>query len=718
MSSAALGGAGTEAGDDERISLFSVPGIHCAGCIAKLEGGMGKLPSVIDARVHFGQKRIRVTHRADSGEDEIRQAIDALGFRSERVAADDAAPPDETRALLKALAVAAFASMNVMLLSVSVWSGADGMTRNMFHWLSALIAVPAIAYAGRPFFRNAWEALRHGHTNMDVPISVGVILASAYSLYETATGGPHAYFDGALTLIFFLLAGRALDASMRRRAHDSVAALQKQRPSRALVLAGDGSSHWRPADELAPGMRILVAAGERCAADGVVVEGRSTIDRSLVTGESTPVAVVDGAEIFAGMMNIDAPVTVRIRAAGEDTALADIARLMEAATQDRSRYVRIADRAARLYTPVVHSLAALAFIGWLLAGAGIHQAVMIAVAVLIITCPCALGLAVPVAQVVAVGSLARRGVVVKDGSALERLAGADMALFDKTGTLTVGRPVPVTPLALSARESAAALALARATRHPLAQAVAAALEGPVPAAGTTDLTETPGLGVEANVAGRRARLGKPEWLGLPPLTDRDGDILHTAFQLEPGPPHLLSFRDAMRPQAVETIEALSRLGLETLILSGDSAHKVEGLAGKLGIRGQANMSPAAKSDAIRAAADGGRKVLMVGDGINDGPALRQAHVSMAPASASDVGQAAADFLFLGDSLLPVAYALKASRKTLRVIRQNIGIAIAYNCLAVPLALAGLVTPLVAALAMSGSSIIVVANALRLRSAAA
>ena len=718
MSSSALAKAGGGAGDSERVSQFSVPGIHCAGCIAKLEGGMGRLPAVIEARVHFGLKRIRITHRADTGQDEIRAAIDALGFRAEDVAAADmAGPPDETRTLLKALGVAAFASMNVMLLSVSVWSGADETTRNLFHWLSALIAMPAIAYAGRPFFRNAWSALRHFRANMDVPISVGVILACAYSLYETATGGPHAYFDGALTLIFFLLGGRVLDASMRRRAHDSVAALQKQRPSRALVLARDGTTMWRPAEELAPGMRIIVAAGERCAADGVVVEGRSNIDRSLVTGESAPVAIADGAEIFAGMMNIDAPVTVRVTAAGEDTALADIARLMETAAQDRSRYVRIADRAARLYTPVVHSLAALAFFGWLLAGAGIHQAVMIAVAVLIITCPCALGLAVPVAQVVAVGSLARRGVVVKDGSALERLAGADMALFDKTGTLTVGRPVPVRPLALSPQESAAALALARATRHPLAQAVTAALEGTARAAETADLAETPGLGVEANVAGRRARLGKPEWLGLPVPADRDSGMLHTAFQLEPGPPHLLSFRDAMRPQAAETIEMLSRLGLETLILSGDNAHKVEALAGQLGVSGQAEMSPAAKSEAIRAAADDGHRVLMVGDGLNDGPALRQAFVSMAPASASDVGQAAADFLFLGDSLLPVAHALKASRKTLRVIRQNIGLAIAYNCLAIPLALAGLVTPLVAALAMSGSSILVVSNALRLRSAA-
>lgn len=704
---------------DEQISLFSVPGIHCAGCISKLENGLGRFPSVIDARVNFGLKRLRITHSADVGEDDIRQAIGALGFRSEPVAEGTAVePPDERRMLLKALAVAAFASMNVMLLSVSVWSGADGTTRSMFHWLSALIALPAIAYAGRPFFRNAWSALRHGRTNMDVPISVGVILSSAYSLYETMSGGPHAYFDGALMLIFFLLGGRFLDASMRRRAHDSVAALQKQRPARALVLAGDGTTMWRPAEELAPGMRIIVAAGERCAADGVVEEGGSRIDRSLVTGESAPVAVSSGAEILAGMLNLEAPLRVRVTACGDDTALADIARLMEAATQGRSRYVRIADRAARLYAPFVHSLAALAFGGWFVAGAGIHQAVMIAVSVLVITCPCALGLAVPVAQVVAVGTLARRGIIVKDSSALERLAEADGVLFDKTGTLTLGRPVPIVPFDLSPAERSAALALARATRHPLAQALATTLEsGGVRAGEAVDLKEEPGLGVEATVSGAHARLGKLEWLGASSSADQQGGMLQTAFRLEPGPAHLLSFTDTVRPMAAETIAALSRLGMMSLIVSGDAAAKVDALAARLGISGHADLSPRGKSEVIHQLTEGGRKMLMVGDGLNDGPALGQAHVSMAPASASDVGQSAADLLFLGDSLSPVALAVTVSRKTMRVIRQNMGLAIAYNILAIPLALAGLVTPLIAAVAMSCSSIVVVANALRLRSAA-
>lgn len=704
---------------EQRTSVFSVPGIHCAGCISKLESGLPGEAAIFDARVNFGLKRLRITHGPALTDAALREAIARLGFDAERVRDEDLMEiPDERKALLRALAVAAFASMNVMLLSVSVWSGADGPTRDLFHWLIALIALPAISYAGRPFFRSAWSALRRGHANMDVPIAVGIILSSVYSLYETIVGGPHSYFDGALTLIFFLLAGRYLDAAMRRRAHDSVLALQKQRPARALVLGPDGTGQWRPTGELAPGMRILIAAGDRAAADGIVEEGMSNVDRSLVTGESQPVLTGAGDEVLAGMLNLDGPLTVRITASGKDTALAEIGRLMEAASQGRSRYVRIADRVARFYAPFVHSLALLALLGWLIAGAGIHQAIMVAVAVLIITCPCALGLAVPVAHVVAVGSLARRGIVVKADSALERLAETDIAVFDKTGTLTLGRPELVDPPALPPEEKAALLTLARSTRHPLGQAVVAALgQKGTSHLSATAVTEVAGLGIEGEFEGRRARLGRPDWAGLASDGRDDDTLLSTGFVLEPMPPVLLTFRDELRPDADEALAALKGLGMDSLILSGDKDRTVTALARTLDIEGRAELSPAGKSEILESLSKSGHKPLMVGDGLNDGPALRRAHVSMAPAAASDVGQSAADLLFLGDSLMPVAGAVRAARKTMRLVRQNIGIAIVYNCLAVPLALAGFVTPLVAALAMSCSSIIVVANSLRLRSAA-
>lgn len=701
----------------DEVAVFTVPDMRCAGCISKLERGLAAVPGVTGARVNFTARRVRVSHDATIDGAALLEAIRAIGFAADPFLGEvETATRSESRELVKALAVAGFAAMNVMLLSVSVWSGATGATRELFHWLSALIALPAVAYAGRPFLRSAWGALRRRRTNMDVPISIGVVLACALSLYETAVGGEHAYFDGAVMLLFFLLAGRYLDSVMRARAHDGISALLRQTAPRALVMECDGSTRWRDAAELAPGMRVLVAAGERLAADGVVEQGRSTVDRALVTGEAAPEAVAPGAGVLAGTINLDAPLTVRLTAVGDATVIADIARMMEAAGANRSLYVRVADRAARLYAPAVHTLAALSFAGWMLAGAGLHQSVLIAVAVLIITCPCALGLAVPVAQVVAAGALARAGVLIKDGSALERLAEADVALIDKTGTLTLGRPAPSGALPLDGWERPVALALAQASRHPLSRALAAALQAEGHrAAALEDLREGPGQGVEGRVEGRRVRLGRPDWVGAIDAGGVPG--LVTAFAVEGAPARLLRFDDRLRPDAAEAIARLRDLGLAPRILSGDRRGAVMAMAEPLGLDWRAECAPGDKFEAIRRAEADGRRVLMIGDGLNDGPALRAAHVSIAPASASDVGQTAADLIVLGDGLLAVPRAVAAARRTMRVVRQNFVVAIGYNVLAVPLAIAGHVTPLVAAASMSASSLLVVANALRLRGAA-
>jgi Cu2+-exporting ATPase len=549
---------------------------------------------------------------------------------------------------------------------------------------------------------------------MDVPISIGVVLTVAVSLFETMVGGEHAYFDGATMLLFFLLAGRFLDSAMRARASDSVAALLRQSAPGGHVIGKDGATQWRAADELAPGMRLLVAAGERFAADAMVEQGQSNVDRALITGENVPVPVEPGGKVLAGTINLDAPLTVKVTAAVADSVIADIARMMATATQSKSLYVRVADRAARLYAPAVHSLAALSFIGWMLAGAGWHEALLIAVAVLIITCPCALGLAVPIAQVVASGALMRQGVLIKDGSALERLAAVDMVLVDKTGTVTLGRPVPAAALPLSDAEKPVALALAQASRHPLARALVTALtaQGVQPAA-ISDVFEAPGLGVWGIVDGAPVRLGRPDWVG----GEASGDTLLTAFRLGDGPLRLLAFHDGLRPDAAVALSRLAGLGLPVAMISGDRPEAVAAVAGPLGLAAQSEMQPGDKLARIEALQASGHHVLMVGDGLNDGPALKAAHVSMAPASASDVGKTAADLVFLGDRLLPVAQAVQAARRTMAVVRQNFVLAIGYNVLAVPLAIAGQVTPLVAAIAMSGSSLIVVANALRLRNAA-
>ncbi|MGA9580889.1 MAG: heavy metal translocating P-type ATPase [Allosphingosinicella sp.] len=695
----------TVSGASAERTLFAVPGIRCAGCISKIERGLAPLSGLLSARVNFTARQIAVEHLPELQIPRIQEALAELGFEAQPLRATETEGDEsESRALLRATAVAGFAAMNVMLLSVSVWSGADGATRDLFHLLSALIAIPTVAYSGRPFFRSAWGALRHGRTNMDVPISIGVLLVTGLSLFETLTGGAHAYFDGAVMLLFFLLCGRVLDSIMRDRARDGVSALLKQTAPGATLLLEDGRTQWLVAETLRPGMRLLVAAGERLAADAIVEEGASALDLSLLTGESAPQRVDAGDKVLAGTLNLEGPLTVRVTAAGPDTAISDIARLMEQAGQGRSRYVRIADRAARLYAPAVHTLAASSFLLWLVMGAGWHEALLIAAAVLIITCPCALGLAVPAAQIVTAGALIRAGVLVKDGSALERLAEADRALFDKTGTLTLGRPVPdLDSVPGDARPVLAALA--RRSRHPLSRSIAAALEA-VPAATLDDLQEIPGIGLKSGCAGQRVSLGRPAAAAGMASELRIGNRAWT-----------IGFEDRLRPGAVETVQRLQRLGLASSIASGDRTAAVAPVAGKLGLTAQTGMHPQDKLDAIARLLGAGHKVLMVGDGLNDGPALAAGHVSMAPASASDVGQNAADAVFLGDSLAPVAMAVSAARKTMRVVRQNFAIAIGYNAIAVPLALMGKVTPLAAAIAMSGSSIIVVANALRLRSAA-
>lgn len=694
---------------DAVISRFVVPSIRCAGCISKIENGLSSGHDILSARVNFSTKQVVVSHLPALREDMIKTMIEKLGFDAQ-ILADIPLTEEkgETDKLIRALAVAGFGMMNIMLLSVSIWSGAVGPTRDLFHWLSALIAIPVFFYSGRPFFSSAFAALRHGRTNMDVPIAIGITLTMGLSIFETMTSGAHAYFESVVMLLFFLLAGRVLDGMMRDRAREGISALLKQTAPGAMVLTEEGATKWVTAKDLRPGMRMVVAAGDNLAADGVIEQGTSNFDFSLMTGESEPQPKLSGDLVLAGTLNLTAPVTVQITATGEDTSLSDIARLMDEAGQQRSFYVRIADKAARIYAPAVHSLALLAFAFWMLAGAGWHQSLLISIAVLIITCPCALGLAVPAAQVVASGALLRKGVMIKDGNALERLAEADCALFDKTGTLTLGRPVPVDLDHLTLPQKQVALALAQTSKHPVSKGIRTALLiqniAPVDLDG---LEEVPGVGISGRWGGIPVILGKPV---------KSGNSL--SCQLKIGDEHVdIQLEDEIRPDALEAIERLKALGLPGRIISGDSAASVDKTSRIVGLTAQSEASPQDKLQVIGELRSSGHNVLMVGDGLNDGPALAAAHVSIAPGSASDVGQQAADVVFTSDSFLPVALAVQVAQRTMHIVRQNFGLAICYNIIAVPLALTGMVTPLIAAIAMSLSSLIVVGNALRLNGAA-
>ncbi|WP_027035454.1 cation-translocating P-type ATPase [Mesorhizobium ciceri] len=702
-------------GDDLRQTDLSVPTVHCAACIQAIETALGKLENVEDARVNLSTKRVAVRWRGNEVPPFV-AALGRLGYQAHLFEADTDAKDKVLSELIRAVAVAGFAAGNIMLLSVSVWSGADGATRDLFHWVSALIAIPALAFAGGIFFKSAWNALRHGRMNMDVPIAVGVSLAYAMSLYETVTHGDHAYFDASVSLLFFLLIGRTLDHVMRERARTAVKGLSQLAARGAMVLRGDGARDYLPVGEIEPGMQLLIAAGERIPVDGKIACGTSDVDCSLVSGESTPRSVSPEDTVQAGVLNLTGPLTIEATAAAKDSFLAEMVRLMEAAEGGRAHYRRIADRVSALYAPVVHLTAFVTFVGWMAATGDWHRAMTIAIAVLIITCPCALGLAVPIVQVVAARRLFENGIMVKDGSAMERLATIDTAVFDKTGTLTLGQPRLVNAASIDPAMLEIAAGLAAHSRHPYSKAIAG-LAASSSQNKFDKVTEHPGFGIEATAAGSIWRLGRRGWAGWKARTGGEGRHGYGGTVLTENGMIVASFvfEDALRVGARTAIDQLHNAGLCVEMLSGDTAKACSEVADVLGVDDFVPcLLPSGKVERIETLARDGHKVLMVGDGLNDTPALSAAHVSIAPATAADIGRNAADFVFLRESLLAVPLALDVSRKAGHLIRQNIAIAIVYNAVAVPIAILGHVTPLIAAIAMSASSLLVIGNALRLQ----
>lgn len=712
VSSDELRHAARNLGDGTAQIELSVPAVHCGGCIHAVEQGLLRLEGVVSARVNLSTKRVWVRFR-EASPPPLAETLTRLGYPP-HVFDEAGEQKDKTLSgLLLGVAVSGFAASNIMLLSVSVWSGADGPTRDLFHWVSALIALPALAFGGRFFYRSAWQALRHGRMNMDVPIAIGVTLAYVLSLYETLNHGDHAYFDASVSLLFFLLIGRTLDHMMRDRARSAVLGLARLAPRGAIMITGDGNREYRPISEIEPGNRLLIAAGERIPVDARVASGASDLDCSLVNGESRPQPVEPGSAVRAGTLNLTGPLTLEATARADDSFLAEMMRMMEAAEGGRTRYRRIADRVSALYAPVVHLTAFVTFLGWMAIDGDWHKAITIAIAVLIITCPCALGLAVPIVQVVAARRLFEQGVMVRDGSAMERLTEIDAVIFDKTGTLTMGQPRLVNVGEVPPDTLAVAGLLGGQSRHPLSQAIARSA-GEEPAMVDFDeVTEIPGSGMEGRAGQSIWRLGRTEWAlgqGSDAISSQPGTIL-SRDGIERA---RFVFEDAPRPDAAQAVQRLRQAGKSVEMLSGDTEAVCRSVAESLGIRQYAAaLMPAGKVARIAAMADAGHKALMVGDGLNDAPALGAAHVSMAPASAADIGRNVADLVFLRDSLAAVPLALDVSVQAGRLIRQNIGLAIAYNVIAVPIAILGHVTPLIAAIAMSGSSLLVIANALRL-----
>ena len=690
--------------------------------MSKIERGLSAIPDVTLARVNLTDRRIALEwKRGNLDPSRFIDRLAELGYKAypfETVRAE-AVEAENLRYLLRCLGVAAFATMNVMMLSVPVWSGnvSDMIPeqRDFFHWLSALIALPAAAYAGQPFFRSAFRALRTRNVNMDVPISIGVTLALAMSVVETFRHAEHAYFDAAIMLLTFLLVGRYLDQSMRLKTRAVAGNLAALKAETATRFVGNDEISEVPVAAIDPGDIVLLRPGERCAVDGTVIEGRSEIDQSLITGETLHAPAERGTAVYAGTLNISGTLRVRVSAASEGTLLAEITRLLDNAVQARSRYVQLADRASRLYAPVVHATALLTMLGWVAWGATWHDAIITAVAVLIITCPCALGLAIPTVQTVASGAMFRAGVLLNSGNSIERLADVDRIIFDKTGTLTLPELDVVNSAGIPKDVFDLAGRLALASHHPVAAAVARASNAKSPLAG---IVEEPGQGVRGFVDGEEVRLGRPSFCKADELANEilslDPEVSVVAFSRGEAR-HVFSVRQRLRPDAQVTVSALQARGITVEILSGDREPAVQAAAQTLGISEWcAGVTPADKIARINELKRQGFKVMMVGDGLNDAPSLAAAHVSMSPISAAHLSQATADLVFLGTLLAPVVAAIDYSRKALHLMRQNLWLAVGYNFLAVPIAISGVVTPLIAAAAMSGSSVLVMLNALRAR----
>jgi Cu2+-exporting ATPase len=695
-----------------RLSLrLAVEGISCAGCAMKIERELNAKKGV-EARVNMTRRQLTLLWDGNvaRGGSLVGDA-EKLGFRFSPISAERDESAEE-KFLLRCMAVAGFASGNIMIFSLALWfSSRDSMggaTQDLFHWICALISLPTVVYAGRPFFRSAWDALRHMRTNMDVPISVGVTLATLTSLYETLNHGAYVYFDAAVMLLFLLLAGRYLDRQARGRARAAAQNILALNTGTATVLS-DEEPRQLPASDLLPGMTVLVASGERIYADGKVLSGVSSVDASALTGETQPATVKSGDAVLMGMVNLGAPLQMKVLKSPAESLGGEIVSLMQKAEQGNARYVRLADRISRVYTPVVHALALGAFVLWYgVLGVAWQKALMVSVTVLVITCPCALGLAVPVVQVLASQWLFRRGLLVKAADAFERMAATDTIVFDKTGVLTLAdNEADIS--GLTEEQLCLAASLAMQSRHPLSRAVTRAWTGRLH--DLSSISEVEGAGVSARFGGREVRLGSRAFCGV--LHGPEDAAAETWISDGMTAPARIPFHYSLRPDAEKTINTLRNAGYTIMIVSGDRETAVEAVAGQLGISEYyAAVNPKRKLEIIEELQAKGLRVMMVGDGLNDSAALLRADCSMSPSSALEITQNAADVVFQGASLKSVALALQAARFCQRLVAQNFVMALAYNLVALPLAFAGLVTPLIAAAAMSCSSLAVTFNALR------
>ena len=721
--------------EDEHVreAALILEGITCAACVWLNERHLARLPGVLAVHINYATHRARVRwderriHLSD-----ILQAVSRIGYLAHPFdpGRQQQRLEHERKQLLRRLGVAGVMTMQVMILAEALyfggWIAEEMQYRHFFHWTSLLLTLPVLLYSAQPFFAAAWRDLRHRQAGMDVPVSLGILTAFVASLWVTVTGQGVVYYDSVAMFVFFLLGARYLETAARKRAAEASEALVQAAPATATRLVTQGTEtidETVAVAELAPGDRVRIRPGEPVPADAVVLEGRSSVDESLLTGESLPVPKAAGQTLVGGSLNIESPLTARVEKTGPDTILSAILRLMDRAGAEKPRVAQLADRVAGWFVIAVLGVAGLTALYWWRQDPSLWLPATIAV--LVVTCPCALSLATPAAITAATGRLTQLGLLVTRGHALETLARTTHFIFDKTGTLTLGQLQLRETRTFSGFAAAECLALAgaleRHSEHPIARALLAATAGAPPAA--TGVVNTPGAGIRGTVRGAEYFLGTPAYVRehagvtLAPamlaelrqhgdtavlLAGRDG--LHAAFLLS----------DELRPGAGELITELKRRGLRVWLLTGDHEKAARRVAAALGIDEIAwDLKPADKLERIKTLQRQGAMVAMVGDGVNDAPVLAAAQVSIAMGGGAAVAAASADMILLSPRLGGLADGLTVAHRTVSIIRENLVWALGYNLLAIPAAAAGYVTPWMAALGMSASSLLVVANALRL-----
>ncbi len=714
--------------EHQREAALILEGIVCAACVWLNERHVAQLPGVLDVQVNYATHRARV--RWDDRRiklSEILQAIHHIGYTAHPYDPEQQQQAFERdrRNQLRRIGIAGVLGMQVMVLSIALyigdWSGMEAGFRTFFRWIGLLLTTPVLLYSGMPFFRGAWRDLRNRSAGMDVPVSLGILVAFAGSVHASWTGQGEVYYDSVVMFIFFLLSSRYFELMARKRSAETLEQLSRALPAMATRIDHGGEQIVIPLTELRTGDTVLVRPGETVPADGRIIHGESSVSEALLTGESTPLAKAPGATLIGGSINIESPLTLQVEHTGLDTVLAEIVRLLEQAQNEKPAITRLADRVAGWFVAAVLVLAAVVGVYWW------QQApddwLPILVSVLVVTCPCALSLATPTAVSAATGTMLARGLLMLRGHSLETLAHCTHVVFDKTGTLTFGTPELSSVRCFSHLDEREVIAIAAAmeqqSEHPAGKAIVRAAAGNKRIM-AGDIKNIPGAGIQACVQGGQWFIGHAQFIGehshadLTALPDDNGDgsriLLADADQLYA----MFVLQDRMRPEAPGVVAELHGRGLEVLLLSGDNPATARQLAVEAGIREvHGGMSPADKLAAVQALQQQGAVVAMVGDGINDAPVLAAANVSVVMRDAAHISQASADMVLLSSNLQALTDGMGLARKTLRIIRQNLSWAVMYNLVALPAAALGYVAPWMAAIGMSTSSLLVVLNALRL-----